>query len=168
MMHTIEKIGASSMSDYVSIRDNIILKNHNLSSDTSQEGKTLYQRVFDVSAYGGITDKLLEHKKSGQPGVFALFFNSIEDKSWLKALEKLRQEMHEINKSLFGQEQLLSEANQFIDERLDDTKNSLDHLYHLCLHGHFALETHIETVREMLSSTSYHLCGKKITEDTIV
>ena len=48
-MHTIEKIGGISMSDYSSVRDNII-KNH--------ENK-LYGRVFVVSAYGGVTDKLL-------------------------------------------------------------------------------------------------------------
>lgn len=56
-MHTIEKIGGTSMSDYQSVRDNIILK------PVNQD--TLYQRVFVVSAYSGITDKLLEHKKRG-------------------------------------------------------------------------------------------------------
>ena len=33
-------------------------------------GHALYNRVFVVSAYGGMTDALLEHKKSGEPGVY--------------------------------------------------------------------------------------------------
>lgn len=92
-MHTVEKIGGTSMSDYASVRDNIILKPAN--------ADTLYQRIFVVSAYGGITDKLLEHKKSGKPGVFALFASSMEDKSWLDALQDVRDEMFGINASLF-------------------------------------------------------------------
>ena len=54
---SVEKIGGTSMSDYISVRDNIILQ--------PPKGKDLYQRVFVVSAYGGLTDKLLEHKKNG-------------------------------------------------------------------------------------------------------
>jgi aspartate kinase len=35
-------------------------------------GAELYNRIFVVSAFGGITDLLLEHKKSGAPGVCGL------------------------------------------------------------------------------------------------
>ena len=56
-MHTIEKIGGTSMNDYLSVRDNII----------RSDKKGIYRRVFVVSAYGGITDKLLEHKKVVNP-----------------------------------------------------------------------------------------------------
>jgi aspartate kinase len=143
-MHTIEKIGGTSMSDYVSVRDNIIFKPGNPDS--------LYQRVFVVSAYGGITDKLLEHKKSGQPGVYALFASSMEDKSWLYALEQLKSEMYEINQSLFGDVELLIQANHFVDERLQGALKCLTDLYSLCMHGHFALDSHLATVREMLAS----------------
>ncbi|UTW04495.1 aspartate kinase [Amphritea atlantica] len=143
-MHTIEKIGGTSMSDYVSVRDNIIFKPSN--------PDTLYQRVFVVSAYGGITDKLLEHKKSGQPGVFGLFASSIEDKSWLQALEQLKCEMYDLNLQLFGKGELLIRANNFIDERLQDAQKCLTDLHSLCMHGHFALDAHLATVREMLAS----------------
>ena len=105
-MHTVEKIGGTSMSDYASVRDNIILKPAN--------ADTLYQRIFVVSAYGGITDKLLEHKKSGKPGVFALFAGSMEDKSWLDALQDVRDEMFGINASLFEDKAELKKANEFI------------------------------------------------------
>ncbi len=132
------------MSDYPSVRDNIIHKPGNQ--------KSLYQRVFVVSAYGGITDKLLEHKKSGQPGIYALFASSMEDKSWLQALEQLRSEMYAINHSLFGESSLLALANDFIDERLQQAQKCLTDLYSLCMHGHFALNAHLATVREMLAS----------------
>ncbi|RTE66298.1 aspartate kinase [Amphritea opalescens] len=143
-MHTIEKIGGTSMSDYVSVRDNIIFKPSNPES--------LYQRVFVVSAYGGITDKLLEHKRSGQPGVYGLFASSIEDRSWLVALEQLKCEMYDHNLLLFGKGEALIRANNFIDERLQDAQKCLTDLHSLCMHGHFALDAHLTTVREMLAS----------------
>lgn len=142
-MHTIEKIGGTSMSDYSSVRDNIIKK---------PAGEEIYQRVFVVSAYGGITDLLLEHKKNGQAGIYGLFANGLEDDSWLKKFEELRTQLLEINQNLFGESELLITANGFLDERLDDAKQCLLDLQSLCQHGHFCLETHLATVREMLAS----------------
>jgi len=141
--HTIEKIGGTSMSNYEAVRDNIVLKPANSDS--------LYQRVFVVSAYGGITNKLLEHKKSGQPGIYGLFAASLEDDTWRDALTSLRNELHAINANLFDQTELLDEANQFINERLDQALNCLQDLQSLCKHGHFALSDHLATVREMLA-----------------
>ncbi|HEY7774247.1 MAG TPA: aspartate kinase [Marinagarivorans sp.] len=143
MHHTIEKIGGTSMSDYAAIRDNIVLK------PTNQED--LYNRVFVVSAYGGITNKLLEHKKSGQPGIYGLFANSMEDNTWQVAFDNLRTELHEINATLFTSGDALREANAFIDERLDEAQKCLKDLQSLCTHGHFALDAHLATVREMLA-----------------
>lgn len=143
-MHTVEKIGGTSMSDYASVRDNIVL-NPQLS--------TPYQRIFVVSAYGGITDKLLEHKKSGDPGVFASFANGIRDDSWQEKFVLLEDTLRKINADLFGNNQaLLKSANGFLSERLNSTKQCLVDLQRLCQHGHFALEDHLATVREMLAS----------------
>ena len=144
-MHTIEKIGGTSMSDYTSVRDNIIFK--------PSLCEHLYQRVFVVSAYGGITDKLLESKKNGQPGVYKLFANSIEDDSWQRALTALKLDMYHINEALFGAAtEALVEANAFIADRIVDAQNCLLDLQSLCGHGHFELEVHLATVREMLAS----------------
>jgi aspartate kinase len=142
MNHTVEKIGGTSMSDFVSVRDNIILR---------PQSDGLYHRVFVVSAYGGITDKLLEHKKNGRPGIYALFANGIEDESWLVELESLRAEFEDINHQLFDKDDLV-EANLFINERLDDARKCLTGLQGLCEHGHFSLGVHLATVREMLAS----------------
>lgn len=141
-MHTIEKIGGTSMSDYLSVRDNIIKHDKN----------NQYGRVFVVSAYGGVTDKLLEHKKSGQPGVYGLFASGMEDESWSLMLDELSAELRRINRDLFGDSELLLEANRFLDERLKNARQCLLDLQNLCRHGHFALESHLSTVREMLAS----------------
>ena len=142
--HTVEKIGGTSMSDYLSVRDNIVFK-PSVSDD-------LYHRIFVVSAYGGITNKLLEHKKNGQPGVFALFSSGVKDDTWTDALTTLEGEIYDINRNLFGDSKLCQQANEFIGERIRDAKNCLQDLQRLCQHGHFALEAHLATVREMLAS----------------
>lgn len=142
--HTVEKIGGTSMTDYVAVRDNIILK--------PVHGDSLYQRIFVVSAYGGITDLLLEHKKSGQPGIFGLFASSENDDNWEQALKSLKQQMEEINTALYPNSDNLDRANQFIGERLDDAERCLTDLQRLCQHGHFELASHLDTVREMLAS----------------
>lgn len=143
-MHTVEKIGGTSMSNYPSVRDNIVNK--------PVHHQSKYHRIFVVSAYSGITDKLLEHKKSGQSGVYALFAASREDNSWLDALHELRREIFAINRDLFGEGDQLAEADAFITERLDDAEKCLEDLQSLCRHGHFSLDAHLSTVREMLAS----------------
>lgn len=143
-LHTVEKIGGTSMNDYTLVRDNIIHR--------PSQGESLYRRIFVVSAYSGITNRLLEHKKSGQPGLFALYSSSVDDNSWQVALSDLKRRLFSINESLFGGGPLLVQANQFIGERLDDAQRCLSDLQRVCRHGHFALETHLSTVREMLTS----------------
>lgn len=143
MQHTIEKIGGTSMSDYLSIRDNIIFNTN---------AKGLYQRVFVVSAYAGVTDQLLEHKKSGQPGIYGLFASGIEDESWLQKFDELYEQLRQINRKLFGEGLMLQEANDFLEERLTGAKQCLLGLQNLCQHGHFSLDTYLSTVKEMLAS----------------
>lgn len=141
--HTVEKIGGTSMSHYEAVRDNIILK--------PQGRKDNYHRIFVVSAYGGITDLLLEHKKSGEPGIFSLFSDNIDDDSWREMMSKVQEKMFEINRALFVDGPLLEDANQFIRERLEGASNCLSDLQSLCRHGHFSLSSHLDSVREMLA-----------------
>lgn len=143
-LHTVEKIGGTSMSAYAAVRDNIIFK--------LAGGEALYQRILVVSAYAGITNRLLEHKKNGQPGIYALFASSVNDSSWQSALADLKAEIFAVNESLFGEGYLLEQANRFIGQRLDDAERCLSDLQRLCQHGHFALGSHLATVREMLAS----------------
>ncbi|TGD73028.1 aspartate kinase [Mangrovimicrobium sediminis] len=142
--HTVEKIGGTSMLDYAAVRDNIICH-------ASRQGDW-YRRIFVVSAYGGITDRLLEHKKSGRPGVYALFASSESERTWREELSVLRQEMHDLNQRLFGDPLSVERANRFIDERIESARECLRNLEQLCRHGHFSLASHLATVREMLAS----------------
>ena len=142
--HTVEKIGGTSMSNYEAVRDSVILHQGRL--------KNLYQRIFVVSAYGGMTDLLLESKHTGRPGVYGLFANADEDQDWHDALTAVRQKMTEINRDLFADSDDLAEAEAFIGERLDDAERCLSDLQSLCAHGHFELDAHLLTVREMLAS----------------
>lgn len=132
------------MSNYAAVRDNIIFK--------PTRSDQPYQRIFVVSAYAGVTNDLLEHKKTGQPGVFSLFANNDDDDGWRQALQTLRAKMQGINAALFENSDLLTQADAFIGERLDDAERCLTDLHHLCQHGHFALDSHLATVREMLAS----------------
>ncbi|MCL7422465.1 MAG: aspartate kinase [Methylobacter sp.] len=142
--HSVEKIGGTSMSNYAAVRDNIIFK--------PTRSDQPYQRIFVVSAYAGVTNDLLEHKKTGQPGVFSLFANNDDDDGWRQALQTLRAKMQGINAALFENGDLLTQADAFIGERLDDAERCLTDLHRLCQHGHFALDSHLATVREMLAS----------------
>lgn len=132
------------MSNYAAVRDNIIFK--------PTRSDQPYQRIFVVSAYAGVTNDLLEHKKTGQPGVFSLFANNDDDDGWRQALQTLRVKMQGINAALFENGDLLAQADAFIGERLDDAERCLTDLHRLCQHGHFALDSHLATVREMLAS----------------
>lgn len=142
--HTVEKIGGTSMSDYPSVRDNIFLS-------PDQEGG-LYNRVFVVSAYGGMTDQLLEHKRTDKPGVYALFAKSDNNILWQQELQRVGQAMQEINAELFRSEMQREQADTFIVERVLGAMNVLMDLQRVCSYGHFELEEHLLTVRELLAS----------------
>lgn len=130
------------MSQYAAVRDNIILGAEN----------KLSHRIIVVSAYGGITDLLLEHKKTGRLGVFGLFASNEDGVSWKEAMQTVRQRMLAINSELFSDSNLRAQADQFICQRLQTTEQCLDDLQRLCQHGHFSLDAHLLTVREMLAS----------------
>ncbi|WP_111497144.1 MULTISPECIES: aspartate kinase [Marinobacter] len=141
--HTVEKIGGTSMSDYQAVRDNIVVG--------ERSADELYQRIFVVSAYGGVTDELLEHKKTGEPGVYALFADAESDWAWGDDLTKLTQFLTDFNGELFDDPMLKQQADQFIVDRIEGVRGCLIDLQRLCSYGQFQLEEHLLTVREMLA-----------------
>jgi len=142
--HTVEKIGGTSMVQYQAVRDNIIFR--------GCQSEDLYQRVFVVSAYAGITDLLLEAKKSGEHGVYGMFANTRDDGCWQDALDNLKGHFHRLNRDYFSDELQLARADRFIDERVEEARQCLADLESICQHGHFDLGSHLKTVREMLAS----------------
>ena len=51
--HSVEKIGGTSMAATSTLFDNVLIG--------GRAGADLYNRIFVVSAYAGMTDLLLEH-----------------------------------------------------------------------------------------------------------
>lgn len=111
----------------------------------------LYNRVFVVSAFGGITNLLLEHKKSDEPGVYARFANDEDDHGWLDALSTVAQGMRDAHKVVLHNPADLSDADDFVRERVEGVRNCLIDLQRLCSYGHFRLSQHMMLTREMLS-----------------
>ncbi|MFA6567987.1 MAG: hypothetical protein WCS96_07220, partial [Victivallales bacterium] len=123
--HTVEKIGGTSMSQFKDVMDNIIIG--------KRKGRELYNRIFVVSAYAGITDDLLEHKKTGVPGVYAKFAEG--DTSWGNNLESLRRKMFEINASFKSIGLDVRKADAFVNDRMDGIKSCLEDLINLRSYG---------------------------------
>ncbi|MFW6092681.1 MAG: aspartate kinase [Pseudomonadota bacterium] len=142
--HTVEKIGGTSMSRVEELLSSVLIGN--------LRGDELYQRIFVVSAYAGITDMLLEHKHSGDPGVYALFNESEEEGLWEQALERTLAQMCRHNAEIFEREDDRGEADAFIQQRVQEVRQSLEDLQSLCSSGHFQLDAHLGTVREMLAA----------------
>lgn len=143
-MHTVEKVGGTSMSRFDELLDNIFIG--------QREGAQLYQRVFVVSAYSGMTNLLLEHKKTGEPGVYQRFADAQNEGAWLEALQIVRQRMLAKNAELFPGDFERHAADQFINARIDDARECMSSLQRLCAYGHFQLSEHLMKVREMLAS----------------
>jgi aspartate kinase len=141
--HSVEKIGGTSMAATKTVFDNVLIG--------GRQGADLYGRMFVVSAYAGITDLLLEHKKSGDAGVFAQFTADDADAPWGDALETVRDAMKARNSDMFDKDQSRIEADRFVDERIDGMRVCLEDLDRLRAHGQFLLTEPLATVREMLS-----------------
>lgn len=139
---TVEKIGGTSMSRFPELIPSLFMCG----------GEPAYRRIFVVSAYGGMTDLLLEHKHSGDPGVFSLFSESESDDDWQDRLSDVGNRMRSLNADLFESRVLLGQADRFIDERIADARQCLADVRRVCSFGPFALDAYIDRVRELLSS----------------
>ncbi len=142
--HTVEKIGGTSMSRTEELLDTVLIGN--------RKDADLYQRIFVVSAYAGMTDELLEHKKSGKPGVYSLFSSAESGWGWGDALSAVADKMFAHNERIFADEGARQSANRFARERVEGVRSCLIDLQRLCSFGHFQLQQHLLTVREMLAS----------------
>ena len=142
--HTVEKLGGTSIRQTDAMLNNVLIGN--------RTGEDLYNRIFVVSAYAGITDALLEHKKTGESGVYALYADSGSDWAWGDSLGAARTLMLDINEEIFGNGAARRTADAFVKERVDGVRDSLIDLQRLCASGHFRLQDHLDTVREMLAS----------------
>lgn len=144
MTHTVHKIGGTSIANTPVVFDNVLVG--------SRSDREIYQRIFVLSAYAGMTDQLLEHKKSGKPGVYALFASAENKWAWSDALTELGQAMCAKNADVFESRSDRDIADAFILERIEGVRNCLIDLNRLCSYGQFRLDDHLIKVREMLAA----------------
>ncbi len=140
--HTVEKIGGTSMSRFGEVMNNVIIG--------SRKGAALYNRVFVVSAYSGITNLLLEDKKTGEPGVYG--YIAKDSKNWPEALEKVRAKMLEYNRSFESIGLDVAEADKFVNERIDAIRECLKYIMYLRSAGHSKPSEYLPSTREFLAA----------------
>jgi aspartate kinase len=112
-------------------------------------GGFYYDRIFVVSAYSNVTNWLLEHKKTGEPGVYDLF---VKKKDYRKALDNLLDSLLEINQGMAGIGLDLEEAERFIRDRVDQCRNYLVSLEEVIASGYVNKENILLAAREILAS----------------
>src|SRR5512133_3347057 len=104
-MITVEKIGGTSMSQFGEVLKNIMLR----------DPKNVFGRVYIVSAYSGVTNELLEHKKTGAPGIYAKF---VQAENYGAAMEALLAKLKGINKEFAPIGLDLAKADGFLETRM--------------------------------------------------
>ncbi|UOR05883.1 aspartate kinase [Hymenobacter aerilatus] len=140
-MLTVEKIGGTSMSAFGDVLENIILY--------GREGAALYNRIFVVSAYAGVTNWLLENKKTGAPGVYHRF---AKHEQFREALSQVSDQLQELNKQYEPLGLDLAVANAFIAQRIQDAQGYLDNLASILASGYVSSENILQAAREILAS----------------
>jgi aspartate kinase len=140
-MLTVEKIGGTSMSRFDDVLKNIIIGN--------RKKGDYYNRIFVVSAYNNVTNWLLEHKKTGTPGIYSRFEKR---ENYTEALGELLLKLKEINAELVTAGLDLSVANAFITERISQAKNYLGSLAAVLATGYVIKTNILLAAREILAS----------------
>jgi aspartate kinase len=140
-MLTVEKIGGTSMSKFDEVLKNIIIG--------KREKGDYYNRIFVVSAYNNVTNWLLEHKKSGEQGIYSKFE---ANENYSIKLEELLDSLLEINKGLEKIGLNLEEADLFIRKRINQANNFLKSLGAVLGSGYVNRNNILLAAREILAS----------------
>ena len=138
-MITVEKIGGTSMSRFEDVLRNIMMRDPN----------HVYGRVYVVSAYAGVTNQLLEHKKTGEPGIYARFAAGTD---YAAALDALSARLIAINRELAPTGLPLDVANGFLERRIATLRGYLDSMRHVMASGYVHRDSLLLAAREMLAA----------------
>jgi len=140
-MLTVEKIGGTSMSQFGDCLENII--------KSGRTPENMYNRIFVVSAYNNVTNWLLEHKKTGEPGAYAKF---LHNQDYAKALDELYERLLDINKGFesIGLEQ--EGARDFLQYRMKQAKTYLSSMHQVIASGYVERSNIYLAAREILAS----------------
>ncbi len=143
MTHTVEKIGGTCMSRAPELVETLFLG--------KREPAEVYNRIFVVSAFGGITNMLLEHKKTGSPGVYARFASDDRGAGWQDSLRETAEKMCAIHADILTHDADRERADAFVRDRMEGARACLMDLQRLGSYGHFRIAQQMQTVRELLS-----------------
>ncbi|MDP4273636.1 MAG: aspartate kinase [Bacteroidota bacterium] len=140
-MLTVEKIGGTSMSKFEDVLANIIVG--------KRKAGELYNRIFVVSAYNNVTNWLLEHKKTNEPGVYVKFLNR-ED--YNQSLNGVMKKLMAINKTLETLGLNVKEADDFIQRRIEKASSYLESMNDVIASGYIDKKNIYLAAREILAS----------------
>jgi aspartate kinase len=121
---------------------------HNIIIGQAPEGD-YYNRIFVVSAYNNVTNWLLEHKKTGEPGVYDLF---AKDKAYQSALDELLKRLVDINHTMENLGLDPETADRFITDRIQQSTNYLVSLGEVMASGYVNKQNILLAAREILAS----------------
>jgi aspartate kinase len=138
-MLRVEKIGGTTMSRFGEVLDNVILRDPN----------DIYNRIFVVSAYSGITNELLEHKKTGRSGIYQTF---AQNEDYEPAMMQLKDRLCELNQNFAGIGLDVQTADRFICERIAFAVNILKSMDNVISSGYVNRTEVLLAARELLSS----------------
>ncbi|MBN2214601.1 MAG: aspartate kinase [Bacteroidales bacterium] len=140
-MLTVEKIGGSSMSKFQDVLENIIIG--------QKRNKSYYDRIFIVSAYDNVTNWLLEHKKTKEPGIYQKF---LKGEDYESALNGLLKKLLDINRTFADIKLDLKAADEFITNRIERARSILHNLENVLATGYVNKQNILLAAREILSS----------------
>ncbi|CAH1746238.1 Aspartate kinase Ask_Ect [Thauera humireducens] len=138
-MLTVEKIGGTSMSAFGDVLRHIML----------HDKSRIYGRIYVVSAYSGVTNQLLEHKKTGEPGIYALFADGA---NYHAALDGLAASLKKLNAGFADLGLPLDVADAFVDTRIGEVKKYLEAMHHVLASGYISRKDVLLAAREVLAS----------------
>lgn len=140
-MLTVEKIGGTSMSALNQVIDNIIY--------FERSGNAFYNRVFVVSAFSGVTNILLEDKKTAKPGVYHRIVNN---ENFHQPLTEMVSRLKEINQSYTSLGLNTAIADAFIEGHVLKARAYLENLVNILASGYVSREGILQAAREILAS----------------
>lgn len=138
-MISVEKIGGTSMSAFGDVLRHIML----------HDPSRIHGRIYVVSAYSGVTNQLLEHKKTGERGIYALF---AEGKGYQDALAQLAISLKQLNAGFADLGLPLDVADAFIDRRIAQAREYLSAMHHVLASGYLNRDNVLLAAREVLAS----------------
>ncbi|MGW8192901.1 MAG: aspartate kinase [Desulforhopalus sp.] len=135
----VEKIGGTTMTRFGEVLDNVILKDKN----------DVYNRIYVVSAYSGVTNELLEHKKTGQSGIYQTF---AENNDYESAMLNLQKKLCALNRGFKDIGLHVEKANRFICQRISFALNILKSMNNVLSSGYVDRTEVLLAARELLAS----------------